>query len=314
MTKNLTLKLVSVIAATLLAFALQDASNASVVSLFVPIELRNPPADKVLVKRMKQGVQITIKGPSFLIGEVAASPPPLRLKLPDDVGGKYTAQLMASDISLPPSVSVLTLDPPEVELTFENIEERDVRVEVPQLGLLSKELLLVDIALDPAAVTVKGPQSEVRQLRSIATEPLDLREIQESETVSLRLRKPGALSSVSVESVSARVSVEKRPVERQFVARPVELRLTGDSKWVKVNPAAVTVVLSGDPAALGEIDPGEVLPFIKPKSQPSRAGDLYDVEVDAPKGVKVVKVAPSSVTAWYHGPSKGGPPSQSKKR
>jgi len=314
MTKNLTLKLVSVIAATLLAFALQDASNASVVSLFVPIELRNPPADKVLVKRMKQGVQITIKGPSFLIGEVAASPPPLRLKLPDDVGGKYTAQLMASDISLPPSVSVLTLDPPEVELTFENIEERDVRVEVPQLGLLSKELLLVDIALDPAAVTVKGPQSEVRQLRSIATEPLDLREIQESETVSLRLRKPGALSSVSVESVSARVSVEKRPVERQFVARPVELRLSGDSKWVKVNPAAVTVVLSGDPAALGEIDPGEVLPFIKPKSQPSRAGDFYDVEVDAPKGVKVVKVAPSSVTAWYHGPSKGGPPSQSKKR
>lgn len=314
MTKNLTLKLVSVIAATLLAFALQDASNASVVSLFVPIELRNPPADKVLVKRMKQGVQITIKGPSFLIGEVAASPPPLRLKLPDDVGGKYTAQLMASDISLPPSVSVLTLDPPEVELAFENIEERDVRVEVPQLGLLSKELLLVDIALDPAAVTVKGPQSEVRQLRSIATEPLDLREIQESETVSLRLRKPGALSSVSAESVSARVSVEKRPVERQFVARPVELRLSGDSKWVKVNPAAVTVVLSGDPAALAEIDQAEVLPFIKPKSQPSRAGEFYDVEVDAPKGVKVVKVAPSSVTAWYHGPSKGGPSGQVKKR
>jgi hypothetical protein len=313
-TKNLTLKLVSVIAATLLAFALQDASNASVVSLFVPIELRNPPTDKVLMKRMRQGVQITIKGPSFLIGEVAASPPPLRLKLPDDVGGKYTAQLMASDISLPPSVSVLTLDPPEVELAFENIDERDVRVEVPQLGLLAKDLVLVDIALDPPGVTVKGPQSEVRQLRAGATEPLDLREIKESETVTLRLRKPGPLSSMSVESVSARVTVEKRPVERQFVARPVELRGTGDAKWVKLSPTMVTVVLAGDPALLAEIEPEQVIPFVELKKQPPREGEFYDVSVDAPKGVKVVKTAPPSVTAWYHGPSKGGSTSQSKKR
>lgn len=308
------LKLVSVIAATLLAFALQDASNASVVSLFVPIEIRNPPADKVLVKRIKQGVQITIKGPSFLIGEVAASPPPLRLKLPDDVGGKYTAQLMASDISLPPSVKVLMLDPPEVELAFESIEERDVRVEVPQLGLLAKELLLVDIELDPKAVTVKGPQSEVRQLRSIATEPLDLRDIKESESISLRLRKPGALSSLSVESINARVKVEQRPVERQFVSRPVELRVAGDTKWLKINPAVVTVVFSGEAALLAEIDPEQVRPFVKLKSQPSREGGFYEVEVQAPEGIKVVKISPASVTAWYHGPSKGGSPSQAKKR
>lgn len=314
MTKNLTLKLVSLIAATLLAFALQDASNASVVSLFVPIEIRNPPEDKVLVKRMKQGVQITIKGPSFLIGEVAASPPPLRLKLPDNVDGRYMAQLMASDISLPPSVSVLTLDPPEMELVFEGMEERDVRIEVPQLGLLARDLVLVDIELEPKVVKLRGPQSELKQLRSVATEPLDLRDIKESETVSLRLRKPGSLSSISVDSVTARVTVEQRPVERQFVARPVELRVGGDKRWFKTNPESVTVILSGEPVKLAEIESDEVVPFVVPKGQPSRAGDFYEVQVDPPGGVRVVKISPPSVTAWYHGPSKGGPQTNSKRR
>ena len=312
--KNLGLKLVSLVAATLLAFALQDASNASVVSLFVPIEIRNPPADKVLVKRMKQGVQITIKGPSFLIGEVAASPPPLRIKLPDDVEGRYTAPLLASDISLPPSVSVLTLDPPEVELTFESIEERDVRVEVPQLGLLAKDLVLVDIELDPKVVTVRGPQSELKQLRSLATEPVDLRDIKESESLTLRLRKPGSLTSTSVESVRAHVTVEQRPVERQFAARPVELRVGGDKKWVKCNPESVTVVLSGDPGKLAEIEPEEVLPFVAVDGQPPRAGSFYEVQVAAPQGVKVSKVSPVSVTVWYEGPSKAGPAAKGKKR
>jgi hypothetical protein len=119
---------------------------------------------------------------------------------------------------------------------------------------------------------------------------------------------------MSVESVSARVTVEKRPVERQFVARPVELRGTGDAKWVKLSPTMVTVVLAGDPALLAEIEPEQVIPFVELKKQPPREGEFYDVSVDAPKGVKVVKTAPPSVTAWYHGPSKGGSTSQSKKR
>jgi len=313
-TKNLTLKLVSVIAATLLAFALQDASNASVVTLFVPIELRNPPADKMLVKKVKQGVQVTIKGPSFLIGEVAASPPPLRLKLPDEVEGKYVAQLMGSDISLPPSVSVLSLDPNEVELVFESIEEREVKVEVPHLGSLAKDLALVGIELDPKVVTVRGPRSELKQLRSVETQPLDLRDVKSSERVTLPLRKPGAMSSLSIDSVSAKVEVEPRPVERHFSERPLELRTQLDLKWIRWNPSQVTVTLSGEAELMSELRANEVVAFIQAAQLPARSGDSLDVGVDVPKGTKLVKVSPSSVTVWYEGPSKGSSKQPAPKR
>ncbi len=314
MTRNLSLKLISLIAAMLLAYSLQDASNTSVVSLFVPIEIRNPPAEKVLVKRMKQGIQVTVKGPSFLIGEVAASPPALRLKLPDDVEGKYVAQLMSSDISLPPSVSVLAMDPPEVELVFESVEERAIKIEVPQLGSLSKEIELVGIEVDPRTVTVRGPRSEIKQLRSVETEPLDLRDIKESERVTLNLRRPGALSTLSVSSVAASVEVQPKPVERQFAARLIELRTDLDRKWIKFNPGAVQVTLMGPEEMVGELSPKEIIPFLTLGKMPERSGEPIDVQVEIPKGTKLVKVSPAQVTIWYNGPSKGTAKSQSSKK
>lgn len=314
MTRNLSLKLISLIAAMLLAYSLQDASNTSVVSLFVPIEIRNPPAEKVLVKRMKQGVQVTVKGPSFLIGEVAASPPPFRIKLPDDVEGKYVAQLMSSDISLPPSVSVLAMDPPEVELVFESVEERAVKVEVPQLGSLSKALELVGIEVEPRTVTVRGPRSEIKQLRSVETEPLDLRDIKEAGRVTLTLRKPGALSTLSVSSVAATVDVQPKPVERQFGSRPIELRTDLDRKWIKFNPEAVQVTIAGPAEMMEELVPKEVIPFLKIGKLPERSGEPVEVHVDVPKGTKLVKVSPAQVTIWHNGPSKGPAKSASSKK
>jgi YbbR domain-containing protein len=313
-TKNLHLKLVSLLAAALLAYSLQDASNASVVSLFVPIEIRNPPVEKMLVKRMKQGVQVTIRGPSFLIGEVAASPPPLRLKLPDDVDGKYVAQLMSSDISLPPSVNVLSMDPQEVELVFEGVEERQVKIEVPQLGLLAKELELVSLDLDPRTVTVRGPRSELKQIRSVETEPLDLRDIKGSESVTLQLRKPGAMSSISLESVTVKVEVQRKPVERQFPGRPIELRTSLDRKWLKFNPEVVQVTVVGQEDEISEVDPREILPFITLNSLPERSGEPIEVQVDVPKGTKALKVSPANVTVWYSGPSKSGTKTQPTKK
>jgi len=221
---------------------------------------------------------------------------------------------MSSDISLPPSVAVLSLDPPEVELVFENVEERELKVEVPQLGSLPKSLVLVDIKLDPKAVRVKGPRSELKQLRSVETEPLDLRDIKESQSVTLALRKPGALSTLSIEAVSGKVEVERRPVERQFVSRQVELRTALDKRWIKLNPGEVTVVLAGEDEAVSAVRGAEVLPFAELKSVPLRTGEPIEVDVVAPGGTKVVRVIPPAVTVWYEGPSKASARSAPPKR
>ena len=84
-TQHLPLKIASLFIALILAYAVHSAGNASVVSLYVPVEIKNIPDDKVVVSPTKRSVQITIRGPSFLIGPIASSPPSLRARLPDEV-------------------------------------------------------------------------------------------------------------------------------------------------------------------------------------------------------------------------------------
>ena len=75
---NLLLKLVSLLAAILLAYSVHSDRNTSVLSFNVPIEIKNPPDDKVLVKPTRRLAQVTVRGPSFLVGPLVSSPPPLK--------------------------------------------------------------------------------------------------------------------------------------------------------------------------------------------------------------------------------------------
>jgi YbbR domain-containing protein len=148
--------------------------------------------------------------------------------------------------------------------------------------LLAKELELVSLDLDPRTVTVRGPRSELKQIRSVETEPLDLRDIKGSESVTLQLRKPGAMSSISLESVTVKVEVQRKPVERQFPGRPIELRTSLDRKWLKFNPEVVQVTVVGQEDEISEVDPREILPFITLNSLPERSGEPIEVQVDVP--------------------------------
>ena len=107
--KDIPLKLASLFIALVLAYGVHSARNSSVVSLFVPLEIKNTPEDRVVVKPVKRGAQVTLRGPSFLVGPLASSPPPLRVKLPDGIEERASVSFRAADLTLPPSIEVLSI-------------------------------------------------------------------------------------------------------------------------------------------------------------------------------------------------------------
>jgi YbbR domain-containing protein len=294
--QNLSLKAASLLIALLLAYGVHRAGNASVVSLLVPIEIKNAPEEKVLVKPTKRAVQVTLKGPSFLIGPVASSPPPLQAKLPDNADDKVAVTFTADDLSLPRSVEVVSIEPAQMEFTFEPIERRDVKIEVPRLGQLPTGLVLEGIEVTPKNVTVKGARSEVRQLKVLETEPVNLSEISGPTDLSLGLRSSNSSLTLSAKSVMARVTVGQVPSQRQFSERPLEVRMAqGAGKFV-VNPSVVTVTVSGPPDAIVKLNGGDVIPFIRVAELPEEESVKIKVQVDLPSAIKVVAVDPSSVS------------------
>jgi YbbR domain-containing protein len=296
MTSNLSLKAVSLLIAVLLTYAVNSAGNSSVVSLIVPIEVQNAPEDKILVRPTKRAAQVTIKGPSFLVGPVASSPPTLRVKLPALDGDRFLVNLKVSDLSLPPTVEVLSVDPPEMEFVFETLEKREIKVEVPRVGQLSKDVTLERIEIDPRTVLVRGPRSELRQLRALETEPIDLGEIDGSRSVTVRVRPPSSQVSVAVSSVTASVIVGTPPRERMLDALPVEVRASPELPSMKLQPSEVSIVVSGDRDAIAKLSPSSVIPYVRPKEASSGGSEMVEVSVELPAGIRLVKVEPKAVT------------------
>ncbi len=312
MTSNISLKAASLLIAVLLAYAVNSASNSSVVSLVVPIEVQNTPEEKILVRPTKRAAQVTIKGPSFLVGPIASSPPTLRVKLPATNDDRFLVNLKSSDLSLPPTVDVLSVEPPEMEFVFESVERREVKVEVPRVGQLPKELTLERIQIEPSMLVVKGPRSELRQLRALETEPVDLAGIEGNRTLTVRVRPPSSQVSVAAPSVTAAIFVESMPRERMLDARPVEIRASPELPSLKLEPSEVSIVVAGDREAIAKLLPAAVIPYVRPKGTHVE-NEAAEVAVELPSGIRLVKVEPKTVKLRRDLGSKTGVKGKSQK-
>jgi YbbR domain-containing protein len=295
-TRGLPLKFVSLLIALLLTYAVQSARNASVVSLFVPIEVKNPPEDRAMVKPAKRGVQVTLKGPSFLIGPVASSPPAMRVKLPELAEDRVSVSFKASDIALPSSVEVLSIEPSQMEFVFEPLERQEVRVEVPRIGQLSQGLILESVEISPKFIAVRGSRSELKQLRVIEADPIDLSDIDSTREMTLDLRLSGATITPSTRSVVARVVVGHQPTEKVFSQRPVELRIASGGGALSATPERVAVTLSGPPSVISRTEDDSVIPYVRVAGNVSEGAVQRKIEVEVPAGTRVVSIDPSSVT------------------
>lgn len=294
--RNIPLKLASLFIALVLAYGVHSARNSSVVSLFVPLEIKNTPEEKVVVKPVKRGAQVTLRGPSFIVGPLASAPPPLRVKLPDGIEDRASVPLRAADLSLPPSIEVLSIEPSQVDFVLEPIEHQELQVAVPRVGQLAKELVLEGIDVAPKTVEVKGPRSELKGLKVIETEPVDLSVLDSSKELTLNLRTVGGSVVSAVKSVVVRVAIGEQPTERTFLQVPIEVRAISGIAGVQIAPAVASLTVSGSPTVLSNLKSEELAPFVRIGAP----GDLSvavkrQVQIQLPFGLRATRIEPSVV-------------------
>lgn len=296
--RDIPVKVFSLFIALVLAYAVQRAGNASVVNLFVPLELKNLPEDRIVVKPVKRGAQIILKGPSFIIGPLASSPPPIRVRFPDGVGDRVSVSIKPTDISLPPSVEVLSIEPTQVDFVLEALDKQELPVAVPRIGQLAKELVLEGIDVSPSSILVKGPRSELKQLKVIETDPIDLGTLTSSAEVVLNVRSVGGSVTPQSKTVVARVAIGEQPTERKFTQIPVEVRIGGGvSGGFIVSPSTVALTISGSPSTLANLREQDLFPFVRTSGASNSMGHTREqVQIQLPLGLRVVSLDPAAVT------------------
>jgi len=291
--KNFTLKMFSLLIAILLAYFVHSDTNEGVIGISVPIELKGLPPQKVVVWPLVRQAQVSIKGPSFLLSQIYASPPVFRVKVPQDVGNHLTASLNKNDLTVPPSVTVLRVEPQEMEFTFDTLIKKEVPVQVEQFGALRDGIKLAEMIVKPSKITITGPEAEVTKITSISTEPIDLRDVTSDVERDINLRITSKVSDISANQVRVKIVVASFNVEKAFQGVPVEVRsLSGEMG--KVEPERVNITVSGVKEKIANLKLEEVVPYVR-LHQGAVDDNEYKVQVDLPKSLTLISVEPDVV-------------------
>lgn len=284
LTENLYLKFLSFALALLLYSSFhgtQDAQRSISVNLVVVMPQDS--GNRVLVSPVPETVRLTVRGPRSALDELRA----------DDVGNiqvvlrssaEHQVRLDPAMVHVPPTVRVEQIDPPAIDLGWEDVVVRDLPVQVSVSGTPAPGFVVKNVPVaDPTRVRVRGPKSEVLVLQYVRADAFDVTGLTEgSYTRQLGLDRPRGRVTMdtSVQSVQVSTEIHREVVERAFIKLPVAV--VGNAK-AKSQPAEVDVRLVCPTEIVRALRPEQLVPHVTVRATTPSGSESAPVDLSVDK-------------------------------
>ncbi|UCF31811.1 MAG: hypothetical protein JSV26_05240 [bacterium] len=179
--RNLSLKIFSFVLAVALWLVISRGSGVEEMemSLGIPLELHNLPADMEVVRGPVETVNIRFSGPRRTVLKISQMGLSVPLDLAGAAEGETTFELYPSNFKAPEKVTVTRISPSSVVVGLEKVVRLTLPVKADIQGRPAKGFKVGDVTVKPEGVSVLGPRSVVRSLRTVATEPVSIDGAQE---------------------------------------------------------------------------------------------------------------------------------------
>jgi YbbR domain-containing protein len=258
---NWPLKLAAVLLATLMYGGLALSQNTQTYQGVIPVQVVNQPQDTFVLTRPASVTAVRYFAPSGVPPAAANS----FVATVDLAGVVATGQFVTVKIDVKPldeRIRVLGYDPPQTSIQLDPIDKKSVPVRVEH-GTVPDGLTLGPTSVDPAMVTITGPQSVLDGVEAaradVIIQPTGI-DIDQDVPLTPIDKLGNALSPLDVTPPTARVVI---PVfsDRQSRTLPVNPIITGtpaagfEIESVTVQPLVMLVAGDADQLAqLNEVD------------------------------------------------------------
>ncbi|MGC4092606.1 MAG: CdaR family protein [Polyangiaceae bacterium] len=261
-TENVGLKALSLSFAMGLFALLYGQQDERLRTLPVTVVLR-PPAEgseRELMTAIPPNIHLTLRGPARALDRVAQEGvPPIEIDLRR---GDNKDQIVfdARQFHLPADVKVSIIDPPSIDLDWEDVVVREIPVQASISGQPAAGYVVRgEPEPDPASLAARGPRSLVEVVQSARLAPFDVSGL--SEGVHRRRialdGPPSRVKFIGPSSVNVTVSIARRLAEVHFDSRPVEISGVPSGS---TTPRTVNVVVFGPPEVVHSLRPEQVVP------------------------------------------------------
>ena len=255
------------------------------------------PEDQVLVSDRLDEVRVTLRGPWRRLRHFDERE---LNRISVDLRNAPTGEIVfTSDmIQTPPGLTVASISPRSMRITFDKRSERLVEVAPAVIGRPQHGYHVTELKTTPATINVRGAQRVVSALTNVRTREIPLDNRTESFSTQVVLEPPEGISIVGSDSVTVEVKVDQELVAKKLA--DVGVHLAGDgidsAKW-RVTPAQVEVMLTGPLLAVEKAQQSLSLSIkVAPSDKAARDADIIVDGVPSGIGVRVsperVKLAP----------------------
>jgi diadenylate cyclase len=151
----------------------------------IPLEFRNMPGHMEIVGEMINRVEIGVRGPRTLISSMTPDQLKAHVDLSHSQTGINHIRLAPENVRVPLGTEITKITPSSVRIRLEDIKSRSVPVKAHLVGKLARSFRLKSVLVEPPEIVLQGPASNLKKVREIFTEPVDLGEVKDNAPISV---------------------------------------------------------------------------------------------------------------------------------
>ncbi len=150
----------------------------------VPIEFVKSDQKMEVFSSSASSVRLLVSGSRPLIRSLGPDRINVKLTLANTTPGKNSLSVGRNAISLPPGISVKSIEPSTLEVFVDVPLKKEVPVQTFWVGKLSPDLIMTQVMVSPEKILVVGPSQALKDIETLFTEPLSLDGITESGKIT----------------------------------------------------------------------------------------------------------------------------------
>lgn len=292
MGRHKALKFLSLLLAIALWFAVSGEERTET-TLTMSLEMVNLPRHLVITSEVPPNLQVRVVGPRSIISKLSQSRLTQGIDLTGYKTGPHSYPFGPNSFSFPRGVQVIRISPNPINLTLATSLTRTLTIRPVIEGKPPAGYEVLETKTRPEQVVVKGPLTELQELKYINTLPIDVSHLTEHTVITTDLDfKNLHLSLKEAVPILADISIAAKPLSRTISGVAVAA-VPGPAR---LRPPQVTLTLKGPWKQVKDLKAVDLKATVDTKNvAPGR--HRLNVEVHLPAGVSLVQVQPATVIA-----------------
>jgi YbbR domain-containing protein len=285
--RNRSLKLLSLFLAVALWLAVGGEERTET-NLNISLELLNLPANLMVTSEVPSSIQVRVSGPRGLIRTLAQGRLTHTLDLAGVKAGRQSFPMNVNSFEFPRGIQVTRVQPNPLVLISTPAVTRFLPIQAAVVGNLPEGLEVRGVKVRPPQVKVKGPVSELDDLKCLPTVPVDLTGITHSTTVSTDLNFTDLhISRLDQGPIQVEIDIGPKSLQRTFERVPVAPQPLA----ARVTPSWVNLVVKGPWPQVKNLEGKDLKAWVATAGLPAGRHRLK-VQVRMPEGLTLETATP----------------------